>query len=113
MDSTNGINLIELGKKSQTPEMKDIVMHRISEIVDTLSEDNEIFKKIDKPKLMESLSILVDKAPEKLISITDDELRKRIRRIIVIEATAGMLQDLTSEEMKAFKEAVRRRNFFE
>jgi len=48
-----------------------------------------------------------------LISIADDELRKRIRRIIVIEATAGMLQDLTSEEMKAFKEAVRRRNFFE
>lgn len=112
MDSTNGINLIELEKKSQAPETKDTVMRRISEIVDTLIEDNEIFKKIDKPELMESLSILVDKAPEKLISITDDEITQRIETVMVIEAAGGMLKELTPEEMKVFEESVKRRKFF-
>lgn len=60
---------------------------------------------IDKPNLMKSLSTLVEKAPEKLISVTDDELTERIETIMVIDATAGMLQDLTPEEMKVFEES--------
>lgn len=112
MDHTDGINLMELDKESETLELKDSVMLRISEIVDTLTEDNEIFESVDRSRLMDFLSLLAGKSPEKLLSITDEELTKRVRRIIVIEATAGMLQDLTPEEMKAFKEAVKRRKFF-
>ena len=57
MDRTDRMNLMELDKESENLELKDAVMLRISEIVDTL-------------------------------------------------------QDLTPEEMKAFKEAVKRRKFF-
>lgn len=106
MNPTNGTNMMEL-KRLKSLEIKDAVMLRISKIVDNLIGDNEIFKNIDKPKLMESLSILVEKAPEKLISIADDELTQRIETVLVIEATAGMLQDFTPEEMKAFEESVK------
>ncbi len=112
MDRTDRINLMELDKESETFELKDAVMLRISEIVDTLIADNEVFESVDKSRLMSFLSLLAGKSPEKLISITDEELTKRVRRIIAIEATAGMLQDLTPEEMKTFKEAVKRRKFF-
>ena len=61
---------------------------------------------------MESLSALVEKAPEKLISITNDELTQRIETVLVIEAAAGMLQDFTPEEIKALEESVERRKFF-
>lgn len=112
MGPVDGVTLMEL-KKSEHVETKTIVMARISTIVDTLMEDDELFKDIHKSEFMEFLSTLVEKAPEKLISLTDEELTRRVKRVMVIEATAGMLQDFTSEEMKDFKEAVKRRRLFE
>lgn len=47
MDRTDGINLMELDKESETPELKDAVMLRISEIVDTLTADNEVFESVE------------------------------------------------------------------
>ncbi|MBU7044959.1 MAG: hypothetical protein HXS54_00865 [Theionarchaea archaeon] len=52
------------------------------------------------------MSTLVEKAPEKLISLADDELTRRIETVLVIEAAAGMLQDFTPEEMSVFEESV-------
>ena len=111
MKFANGTTLEEL-KNSEPHEIKDTVMLRMSKIVDELIEDNEIFRNINKSALKESLSALVEKAPEKLISITDDELTRRIETVLVIEAAAGMLQDFTPEEMNVFEESVKRRKFF-
>lgn len=105
MNPANGTTLEEL-KNSEPLEIKDTVMLRMSKIVDELIEDNEIFRNIDKSALKESLSTLVEKAPEKLISLTDDELTRRIETVLVIEAAAGMLQDFTPEEMNVFEESV-------
>jgi hypothetical protein len=90
-------------KKCELLEIQDTVI-RMLKIVDELIETNEIFRNIDKLKLKESLSALVEKAPEKLISLTDDELTRRIETVLVIEAAAGMLQDFTPEEMNVFEE---------
>ena len=111
MNPANGTTLEEL-KKCEPLEIKDTVMLRMSKIVDKLIEDNEIFRNIDKSALKESLSTLVEKAPEKLISLTDDELTRRIETVLVIEAAAGMLQDLTPDKMSVFEESVKRRKFF-
>lgn len=113
MNTTDEMNVMNLKKASEPSKLKDMVMLRISEIVDTLIGNNAIYRKIDKPNLMKSLSALVEKAPEKLISVPNDELTERIETVMVIEATAGMLQDLTPEEMKVFEESVKRRDLFE
>jgi hypothetical protein len=102
MNPANGTALEEL-KKCELLEIQDTVI-RMLKIVDELIETNEIFRNIDKLKLKESLSALVEKAPEKLISLTDDELTRRIETVLVIEAAAGMLQDFTPEEMNVFEE---------
>ena len=81
MDRTEGMNLIKLDKESEILELKDSVILRISEIVETLTEDNEIFESVDRSRLMNFLSLLAGKSPEKLLFITDEELTKRVRRI--------------------------------
>ena len=93
----------------ETPKVENILF-RMSKIVDKLAEQ-EHFKKVDKSSLMQRLAILAGKYPE-VISLTNDELAQRIERIMVIELVAGMLQDLTPEEMKSFDEAVKRRGSF-
>lgn len=104
MNPVDGVTVVELKKSGHA---ETTVMARISTIVDTLMEDDEFFNDIHKSEFMEFLSTLVKKAPEKLVSLTDEELTRRVRRVMVIEATAGMLQDFTPEEMKAFKETVK------
>jgi hypothetical protein len=94
----------------EPPQMKK-VLSRILKIIDTLAEQ-DYFKKVDKSSLAERLIALAEKYPE-IISLTDDELVQRIEKIMAIEGLAGMLQDLTPEEMKSFDEAARRRRFFQ
>lgn len=92
------------------PKTKDILF-RISKIIDELAEQTH-FMEVDKSNLMKRLSSLVEKYPEHVLSLTDDELAQRIEKMMVIELVAGMLQDLAPEEMKSFDEAVQRRDFF-
>lgn len=91
---------------------KDFVLSRISKIVDRLAEDGEIFKEIDKIKMMKSLSALIEKSPQKLMSITDDELTRRIEKVMLIEAMSGMLNELGPAQMKVYEAAVKRRELF-
>ena len=85
---------------------------RMSEIVDKLIECNDVFKEVDKPKIIESLSNLMENPPRELISITDNELTRRIEKVMLIEAMSGMLNDLSPAQIKSFEAAAKRRRFF-
>ncbi|MGD2248762.1 MAG: hypothetical protein PVF58_10185 [Candidatus Methanofastidiosia archaeon] len=89
--------------------MKEI-LYCITRSIGTLAE-KDYFKKVDKSRLVKRLAALAVKHPE-IILLNNDELKQRIKKIMVIEALAGFLQDLTPEEMKFFEEAVKRRRFF-
>lgn len=91
---------------------KDSVLTRLSRILDELIEGDEIFKEIDKTEIMGSLSVLVEKSPQNLKFITDDELTQRIEKIILIEVMSGILNDLSPAEMESFEAATKRREFF-
>lgn len=97
-------NLTSSFSTLERPTIKDI-LSRMSKIIDKLAEQTH-FKKVNKANLMNRLSALVEKYPEDVLSLTDDELSQRIKKIMVIELVAGMLQELTPEEMKSFDEAV-------
>ncbi len=87
---------------------KDALISRISAIVDKLIQGNSLFQeKLDKDEIIKLLLSLFEKfSPEEMRAIPDDELTDRIDSIMVIEATAGMLNDLTPEEMQIFDAAV-------
>jgi hypothetical protein len=93
---------------------KDIALYRISKIVDKLVAEKADFKKVDKTRMLQFISNLIKKwSPDKLSSITNDELRQRIEKILLIEATAGILNELSSSQMQSFEAAVKRRKLFQ
>ncbi|MEM2959456.1 MAG: hypothetical protein Q6366_011300 [Candidatus Freyarchaeota archaeon] len=86
----------------------------ISEIVDKLMEKREVFKKLDKAKLIEFILSLVEKMPsDQRVSVTDDELSARIEKIMLIEAATGILNELSPEQTESFEAAAKRRELFQ
>jgi hypothetical protein len=87
---------------------KDIFLSRISPIVDDLFNSNSFFQeKLDKTEIIQHLTDLFKKfSLEEFTAIDKENLTKRINFVMVVEATAGMLSDLTPEEMAIFDAAV-------
>ena len=88
------------------------LLRRVSKIIDELIEADGVLKDIDKAVLVESLSPLIEKYREGLVSLSDDELTQRIEKILLVEVMSGMLSDLTPEQIEAFDDAVKRRALF-
>ncbi|MBC6420448.1 MAG: hypothetical protein GDA43_02085 [Hormoscilla sp. SP5CHS1] len=87
---------------------KDTVISRISGIVDKLMQGEDLFReRLDKNEVMQIFSSLLERvSPEKLLSLDDSELTARVDRVMVREAVAGTLNQLTPEQMKIFDAAV-------
>lgn len=104
---------IKILKNDHTYSTEEEVLSLISKIVDKLIEDKEIFKKLNKTKLIEVFSSLTEKMPsEQRMSITDEELITRIEKIMLIEATTGILNELSPEQTESFEAATKRRELF-
>lgn len=87
---------------------RDVLVCRISAVVDNLFQNKSLFQEgLDRDEMIQLLVSLFEKfSPEELKAMTDADLTKRINSILVIEATAGMLNDLTPEQMEIFDAAV-------
>jgi len=92
---------------------EDIILPNISNIIDELTKENETFKEINKEKLMNFLSNIIKKLPNLQVeSITQTDLRQRIKKIMFVEVLSGILSDLNPKEIRAFKATIKRRKFF-
>ncbi|GAA6615462.1 hypothetical protein [Scytonema sp. NUACC26] len=87
---------------------RNVAIVRISMIIEKLIEDKSLYReKLDKEGMIQHLAKFVDKfSPEYVKSLPDDELINIIDSILVIEAVAGTLNDLTPEQVKMYDEAV-------
>ncbi len=101
------------GESYRRGRKRDELLKRMSELIDKLISEEGIFKRVDKNKLFESLSDLLDKLPLERISISEDMLTERIRKIMTLEAMSGILDELTPEQLEAFEASVKRRPLFE
>ena len=52
------------------------------------------------------VSLLENFSSEEMNAISDNELTGRIRKIMILEAVSGTLNDLTPEQLKIFDAAV-------
>jgi hypothetical protein len=84
------------------------ILVRISPIIDTLFANNSFFQeRLDKNDMNQHITNLFKKLPiEEFIDIDNQDLKDRIDGMLVINATAGILNDLTSEELETFDAAV-------
>jgi hypothetical protein len=85
--------------------------NRISPIVDNLFKSNSLYLvKLKKWEMMEMLVDLFGRfSPEEMRAIKDNDLTRRIDKILVVEAVSGTLNDLTPEQIKMYDEAVKRK----
>lgn len=84
------------------------LFNRISPIVDNLFKANSLYLvKLKKWEMVELLVELFGKfSPEEMSAIKEEDLTRRIDKILVLEAVSGTLNDLTPEQIKIFDEAV-------
>ena len=88
------------------------ICDRISPIIDNLFRSKTLFQqKLKQAETIDLLSALILKnfTPEQLAMMPDDELTRKLRRAMAIEAVSGTLNDLTPEEMAIFDAAVERK----
>jgi len=81
---------------------------RISPIVESLFKSNSLY--VVRLKKLEMLEMLVELfgqlTPDEMTAIPDNELTRRITKLLTLEAVSGTLNDLTPEQIKIFDEAV-------
>ncbi|HOC52662.1 MAG TPA: hypothetical protein PKJ39_02915 [Caldisericia bacterium] len=88
------------------------LLNKISKIIDRLQSEQEIFKDIDKNKVLNKVSKIINESSLNLSDVSDEELAKRIKGILALEAMSGLLKELNREQIEIFNEAVKRRPLF-
>ncbi|MBF2008257.1 hypothetical protein ACF3DV_10850 [Chlorogloeopsis fritschii PCC 9212] len=84
------------------------LINRISPIVEKLFQTNSLYQvKLDKQEMIEMLVNLFGKfSPEEIRAIPENQLTRRIDKILVLEAVSGTLNDLSPEQLAIFDAAV-------
>ena len=88
---------------------KEAVVNRITTIVETLiSSKPPLQEKLEPAKTIQMLSdlMLANSSPEDIMTMPVERLSKILQNVMTIEATAGMLNDLTPDQMAIFDAAV-------
>lgn len=91
---------------------KTQLLIQIQNLIDIIISKEEIFKTIDRRKLLKEILKIINELSPDAVRCSDEELETRIRQIMVLEIVSGMLNDLSSEQIKTFDEAVKRRRLF-
>ncbi|QSV64252.1 MAG: hypothetical protein HEQ26_17360 [Dolichospermum sp. DL01] len=95
--------------------MIQIINHQLNfeklpQIVTTLIENNPLYQEnLDREKMIELINNIFNLAEVPDInSISEEQLTKRIKRILSLNLVSGMLNDFTPEQMRIFDESVKR-----
>ncbi|MBE9055332.1 hypothetical protein [Sphaerospermopsis sp. LEGE 08334] len=82
---------------------------RLTEIVNHLIDNNHLYQEnLDREEMIAVMKDTFN--PVKVVdvnNISEEELKKRIKRILSLHLVSGMLNDFTPEQMRIFDESVR------
>ncbi|MEA5598772.1 hypothetical protein [Rivularia sp. UHCC 0363] len=90
--------------KSQNPELEN----RIRPIVEKLIKSSSLYQvKLKKQEMIKMLvNLFASFSEEEFRAIPENELIRRIDKLLVLEAVSGTLNDLTPEQIAIYDEAV-------
>jgi hypothetical protein len=90
---------------------QEVYRIRIKPFIDRQIADDAIYlDKFNRDGWLDYLVNVMKKFPvEQFITIADDDLKRRIGRLMSHQLVAGMLNDFTPEQMKIFDECMVRR----
>ncbi|MBE9248451.1 hypothetical protein IQ226_04435 [Dolichospermum sp. LEGE 00240] len=94
--------------QEQLTDYQQELTERISHVVDKLFRGSSFYMvKLDQYEMTEMLIELFSRfSTEEMRAIKEHDLTRRIDKILVLEAVAGTLNDLTPEEIAIFDAAV-------
>lgn len=97
---------------TQATDLKQVVEHRITQIIDQLQKDHSFLQDLDRTQqIREHTDELLELwQPQQILEIPQEELVSIVQDIMVMNSVAGMLNDLTPAQMQMFDEAVKRGN---
>ncbi|BAS58402.1 hypothetical protein Q2T42_28445 [Leptolyngbya boryana CZ1] len=97
---------------TQATDLKQVVEHRITQIIDQLQKDHPFLQDLDRTQqIREHTDELLELwQPQQILEIPQEELVSIVQDIMVMNSVAGMLNDLTPAQMQMFDEAVKRGN---
>ncbi len=100
--------------KTKEPYRRDIrsVLKSASKLIDKLIGEEDIFQRINRDKFSESLFRIMKKIPSEQLLVSEDELAKRIKKIMFLEVMSGILDELTPKQRDDFETETKRRPFF-
>ena len=95
-----------------TDLQRESIIKRIEPVIGILMEERPLFKQeLNYSEMVQHWSklFLENLSFEEFSSISDEDLKKRCSIIMVTEAVAGTLNELTPEQMAIFDEAIQRK----
>ncbi|MEA5621136.1 hypothetical protein VB711_25355 [Cronbergia sp. UHCC 0137] len=94
--------------QEQLTDYQQELRERISHVVDKLIRGSSFYMvKLEQHEMTEMLIELFSRfSPEEMRAIQEHDLTRRIDKILVLDAVAGTLNDLTPEEIAIFDAAV-------
>jgi len=84
----------------------------ISKMLEEIIREKNLQEEIDKEELLNSIMAIFRTFTLRQLEISNDELYKRIKDIVLWESLFGILNELSPEEVKDFEEMVKRRPLF-
>jgi hypothetical protein len=78
-----------------------------------MEEEKNLFEEINIDNFLSYISKMINESTVEWEKISDNDLYKRLKGIMAIEAMSKLLKDLTPEEKKAFESTLKRRPIFE
>ncbi len=93
---------------TQASTEKNTVLKRISEMIEQVMENDSLDQEeLDRDELIQTFSKILDRvSPQILLLLNDEQLKKRVERIISTELLSTILNDFTLEEKEMFNAEV-------
>jgi hypothetical protein len=97
---------------TQATDLTQVIEHRITQIVDQLQKEHPFLQDLDRTQQIREHTdeLLEHWGIQQLADFSEERLSKIVRNLMVLDACAGALNDLTPEQMEQFDEAVKRGN---
>jgi len=120
VECSASLNLPNLRFKTETVPLElDIKTKKLDKLVkeslyilDEIISKKKLTKVVNKKKIFLSILKVLSNFSNDEINISQEELYKRIEKIVMISIAFGTLKELNSKDLKDFDEIVKRRNLF-
>ena len=101
----------QIGKHMlQASDMTQSVQARITQVIEKLQQSHPVFQELDRSQLADEYtsSFLQQWQPQQVLDFSEAELTDVIQDFMALDNMAGLLNDLTPEQVQQFDEAVKR-----